>query len=387
MGVALASAAPGRAYAQTAQRRPAAPTTVPAAPPPKAWILVDADTGNVLDAGNDRTALPPASLTKVVTALAVVESLPPGTDTVPVSARAAAMPASRIGMKQGEVWTLTDTLYSLMLSSANDAAVALAERAGGTVEGFQPIFAATAAGLGMADHPVLNDPAGLDGPDGVEGGNLVSARDLAIAARALLAEPELAAIVATPLYHFTGPDGVGHRLSSHNRTFLTAYPGAIGMKTGYTSRAGACLIAGARRDGRTMIAVVLHDAYPNRTASALLDKGFATPATGEPGTDPLPPVRLGNPTAAGEAAPAAQPAPAAAGAVVPPARQAATARRAAAASSSGSAWSSAWASVPARLGVAAVALVALVQLGAAVWRPRQRRRSHAPAHGRSRRAA
>ena len=87
---------------------------------------------------------------------------------MPVSARAAAMPASKISMKAGEVWTLTDTLYALMLSSANDAAVALAERAGGTVEGFQRIFVATAAGLGMADHPLLNDPAGLDGPDGVE---------------------------------------------------------------------------------------------------------------------------------------------------------------------------------------------------------------------------
>ena len=72
-------------------------------------------------------------------------------------------------------------IYALMLSSANDAAVALAERAGGSIEGFERIFAATAARIGMADHPLLNDPAGLDGPDGVEGGNLVSARDLAIA--------------------------------------------------------------------------------------------------------------------------------------------------------------------------------------------------------------
>src|SRR6202043_3698064 len=107
-----------------------------------------------------------------------IETLTDPTTMVPVSARAAAMPAAKISMKQGEGWTLDESLHAPLLSSANDAAVALAERAGGTVEGFQKMFAATAANLGLADDPVLNDPAGLDGPQGVEGGNLVSARDL-----------------------------------------------------------------------------------------------------------------------------------------------------------------------------------------------------------------
>ena len=151
----------------------------------------------------------------------------------------------------------------------------------------------------MADHPVLNDPAGLDGPDGVEGGNLVSARDLAIAGRALLANPALAAIVATTVYHFDGPDNVNHRLTNHNKLFLTTYPGAIGMKTGFTSRAGACLIAAARRDGRTMLAVVLDGANPNQTAKLLLDEGFATQPSAEPTADRLPPVRPAAPDAPG----------------------------------------------------------------------------------------
>jgi D-alanyl-D-alanine carboxypeptidase len=286
-----AAAAPGPVPATTAP---------PAVPLPKAWALVDVDTGAVIDAGNDHAPLPPASLTKVVTALSAIEAIPAGA-TVPVSARAAAAPADKLFMKAGQVWTFDQMMHALLISSANDAAVALAERSGGSLEGFQPMFAATAASLGMADSPVLNDPAGLDGPDGVEGGNLVSARDLAIAARALLAEPTLAQIVATPVYYFDGPDGVHHRLTNHNKPFLTSYPGAIGVKTGYTQRAGACLMAAARRDGRTMLAVVMNGANPNQTAMQLLDEGFATPVTAEPVADRLPPVSTAAVTPAGSA--------------------------------------------------------------------------------------
>ena len=310
--LALPSLSPAIAGAHTPVNTPVrrytpAPTVAPAPPAPKAWVLVDADTGKVLDAGNDRVPLPPASLTKVLTALTVVDSLPPDVQDVPVSARAAAAPADKISMKQGEVWTLTDTLYSLFLSSANDAAVALAERVGGTVEGFQKMFAATAADLGLADNPVLLDPAGLDGPDGVEGGNLVSARDLAIASRALLAQPTLATIVSTPGYRFVGPDGFHHRLGTHNPLFLLGYPGAVGVKTGYTKRAGHCLIAAARRDGRTMLAVVMNAADPIRSAEGMLDRGFGTPVEAEPADDALPPVHFGPPTVAGQRVAPAQP--------------------------------------------------------------------------------
>jgi D-alanyl-D-alanine carboxypeptidase len=255
-------------------------------------VLVDVDTGNVLDANNDRVPLPPASLTKVITALAAIENLPADAQ-IPVSLRAASMPADKLFMKPLTLWTFDEMIHALLLSSANDAAVALAEKAGGSVEGFQRMFALTAADLGMADNPVLNDPAGLDGPDGVEGGNLVSARDLAIAARALLAQPVLAGIVATPVFYFDGPDGIHHRLTNHNRYFLTTYPGAIGVKTGYTSRAGTCLIAAARVGARTMLAVVLHGNNPTQTAEDLLDKGFFTPVQSEPVADRLPAVHLG----------------------------------------------------------------------------------------------
>jgi serine-type D-Ala-D-Ala carboxypeptidase (penicillin-binding protein 5/6) len=351
-------------------------TTAPPLLPPKAWVLVDADTANVLDAGNDRTPLPPASLTKVITALAVVDSLAPGLTDVPVSARAAAMPAAKISMKKGEVWTLDDTLHALLLSSANDAAVALAERAGGTVEGFQKAFTATATSLGFADNPLLNDPAGLDGPEGVEGGNLVSARDLAIATRALLAQPTLAHIVATPIYRFTGPDGFHHRLTNHNFFFLSTYAGGIGVKTGYTGRAGHCLIAAARRDGRTMLAVVLDSGNPTQAAKQLLDKGFATPVAGEPTADQLPPVNLGGPAAAG----------AGAGAGVGNGRQVSSAGPpptvgvspvAPKASATGSGHSI-WSSWPGRTATAILALIGLLRLRV-VMRNNRRRRRRRPA--------
>jgi D-alanyl-D-alanine carboxypeptidase len=283
--------APTAAGVTAAGAKPLGPTTTAAPPPPpKAFVLVDVDTGNVIDAGNDHTPLPPASLTKVITALAA-SNLPPATP-VTVSKQAAAAPADKISLQAGQVWTADELFHALLISSANDAAVALAEQVGGTLAGFQPVFARTALALGMVDHPVLVDPAGLDGPQGIEGGNLVSARDLAIAGRELLAVPYLAAIVATPIYRFVGPGNVAHRLTSHNYGFLATYPGAVGVKTGFTNRAGSCVMAAARAGGRTMLAVVLNSSNPDATAKTLLNQGFATPVEGESPADQLPPVNL-----------------------------------------------------------------------------------------------
>jgi D-alanyl-D-alanine carboxypeptidase len=257
-------------------------TSAPPPPPPKAWILVDADTGVVIDGLNTRQALPVASLSKIVTALAIVDALPDGGD-VPVSALAEGMPARKINMKAGQTWTFEDSLASMMLSSANDAAVALAEKAAGSLEAFVDLLNVTATRIGLEDERLLQDPAGLDDEFSVGGGNLLSARDLAIATRAALADDQLAETVATPVYRFFGGDGIHHRLTNHNR-LLTTYPGAIGVKTGYTRRSGRCLVAAARRDGRTLIAVVIdvYDIYG--FAAAQLDRGFATP----PGTDASP---------------------------------------------------------------------------------------------------
>jgi D-alanyl-D-alanine carboxypeptidase (penicillin-binding protein 5/6) len=271
----------------SAATRVATPMTSPL-PAPKTWIVVDAGSGAVLNQGNDREPRPPASLTKLLTALIAVEQFPPGTP-IPVSARAAAEPPTKLNMQPGQVWSFGDALYALLLSSANDAAAALAERLGGTLEGFAAEMQAAGLQLGLQDNPVLEDPAGLDDDNSVLGGNLLSARDLAIIARAALAQPLLASVVATPVYEFVGPDGIHHRLGNHNE-LLKTYPGAIGMKTGYTAKSGADLIGAARRNGRTLIAVVLGAPSTYKDVTALLDRGFSThQATGDvlPAVQPL----------------------------------------------------------------------------------------------------
>lgn len=274
---------------------PGPATSLPPAPPPgKGTVVVDVDTGHVLGGVAPRTPLPPASLTKTLTALVAVGWLAPGT-SVAVSPRAAAVAPDKVGMKAGQTWTFDSTLQSLLVASANDAAFALAEQVSGSVESFATLMTGAGAVMGMSDGPVLRDPAGLDGAEGVGGGNLLSPRDLAIAGRDLMAQPQLAALVLRPRLAFTGPDGVVYGYANHNRAFLHAYPGATGVKTGYTDRAGPCLIASATRSGRTMLAVVLSSPNPVATASALLDQGFATPVDAEPTADTLPPVRLPTP--------------------------------------------------------------------------------------------
>lgn len=255
-------------------------------------MLVDADTGAVLDGGRHREAMLVASVFKILTALVTIENLPLDAD-VPISARAEGMPARRMQLKNGEVWKASDLLHALLLASANDAAVALAERTAGSLEAFGGMLDRTAERLHLADAPVLKDPAGLDDEFSVDGGSRISARDLAIAARAFLAYEELVSITRLPEYRFTGGDNEPHRLRSHNR-LLTMYPGALGLKTGYTKRAGHTLIGAAERDGRRMVAVVLGAADPYGSVIRLLDRGFATPVSAQADLDHLPPVALGD---------------------------------------------------------------------------------------------
>jgi D-alanyl-D-alanine carboxypeptidase (penicillin-binding protein 5/6) len=271
--------------------------TVPALPKTEAWILVDADSGQVLAAQSHHEAKPPASTTKLMTALVAMEKLP-NHSSIPVGPGAAAQPAMRIGMGEGQVWPLDDAIKSLMLVSANDAAYALAEAASGSLEGFAADMNAAAARYGMQDS-VFNDPAGFDDSASFNGGSKVSAYDLAIAARNFLAVPELANLARLTEYHFDGPDNREHHLYNHNK-LLKRYPGAIGLKTGFTRRAGHTFVGAATRDGRTMIAVVLRSDNIYGASSALLDMGFATPrgATGTGETLPNTRVRLYQPPSA-----------------------------------------------------------------------------------------
>lgn len=266
-------------------------TTAPI-PPPAASIVVDADTGEVITASNDRQALPPASTTKLLTVLLADQQLDLD-DEVTISATASIAPPRRIRLPAGTRWRVEDLMYATILCSCNDAAWALGQASGGgTMAGFEARAAALATTLGLADGPVLRDPAGLDDDRSVRGGNLLSARDLAIIGRAYLAQPELAAISAAPEHRWVGGDGEPHDVRNLNR-FLGAYEGAIGLKTGSTRRAGLTFVAAAEREGRTLIAVVLGSSNHYADARALLDAGFLLTKAGESTGDVLPAVPLG----------------------------------------------------------------------------------------------
>lgn len=272
--LASLAAAPGAGAAPRSGTAPAAEA--------KASITFDVATGKVLAATNDRVRLRVASTFKVVTALVVRANVPLDAE-VPISARAEAVPPLKLTMRPGSRWNANGLLHAMLIASINDAAVALAEQAGGgSLTGFDRALAAESRRLGLADQPVLQDPAGLDDDSSVSGGNLISARDLAIATRAFLSDPLLAGIVRLPSYHFTGGDGKSHVVYNHN-AFQQVYPGAIGVKTGYTERSGHSLIAAATRNGRTLAVVVIGSDDPVGVATAALDGAFARGTTA-PGT-------------------------------------------------------------------------------------------------------
>jgi D-alanyl-D-alanine carboxypeptidase (penicillin-binding protein 5/6) len=257
---------------------------------PASYVLVDADTGVVLLAHNEHDPHLTASTIKVLTALVTVEHRLLSSNLT-ISKLTAAQPASRIDMKEGSTWPLDQALHALMIISANDAAYAMAENVGGDLPGFAVMANATAKRLGLKNTD-FHDPAGLDGAEGFQDGTTSSAYDLAIVARNALTVPAIADPASKVTYEFTDPTGAGRRLVNHNRGFLTSYPGAIGLKTGFTDQAGRTLITAARRDGRTLIAVVMGTWDDTGWAGYLLDQGFAGTATGGATPVKLPPIRV-----------------------------------------------------------------------------------------------
>jgi D-alanyl-D-alanine carboxypeptidase (penicillin-binding protein 5/6) len=254
-------------------RAAAAPAATTAPIPPHAWIVADAGTGEVLGAHDDHTAYPPASTTKIMTALTAVERLPPDA-AITVSALAASRPASKISMQPGQRWKLSDALASLLVVSANDAAYAIAESTSGSVAAFVKAEAATGRQLGLRAS-TFADPAGLDDGYSFRGGPRMSAYDIAVSTRNALRVPLLAQLAASPSVSFTGPDGTPHTLINHNKLVSEhRYAGANGFKTGFTNKAGNTFVATATRGGRTLIAVVLGTWDTYGWATRLLDLGF-----------------------------------------------------------------------------------------------------------------
>ncbi len=236
----------------------------------RSWILYDDTYGITLAEYEADAERPMASTTKIMTALVALDRADPE-DLVTVSAEAAAVGESEIGLVAGEKFLLRTLLVAMLVRSANDAAVAIAEYAGGSVEGFVALMNAKAEELGL-EHTRFANPHGLDAR-----GHYSSARDLLTMARVAMADPEFARAVRTRKVSLRpAPDGT-ERFADATNLLLSTYPGAIGVKTGYTGQAGLVLVAAAERDGRRLYAVVMGSEGPGAhfaDASALLDYGF-----------------------------------------------------------------------------------------------------------------
>ena len=245
--------------------------------PAPSCILMEKQTGQVLYESNAHEKLRPASVTKVMTLLLVMEALESGSigwdDTVTTSAAAAAKGGSQIYLEENEQLPLTEMLKSVVVSSANDCACALAEHVAGSEAAFVSRMNDRAAELGMTDTHFVNCTGLDDGPDAYT--HLTTAYDIALMSRALLQHDEIKQY--TTIWMDTVRNGQ-FGLSNTNK-LVRFYDGTTGLKTGYTSQAGYCLSASAERGGMELIAVVMHckssvDRF--ESAKALLNYGFST---------------------------------------------------------------------------------------------------------------
>lgn len=227
-------------------------------------VLMDADSGRILFAKNGQDERPMASTTKIMTCILALENRKPE-DKVTVSAKAASQPEVRLGMREGQQFYLKDLLYSLMLESHNDSAVAIAEHIAGSVEGFADMMNEKARELGCTDTYFIT-PNGLDASDET-GIHHTTAADLAAVMKyCIMDSPQAEAflqITGTKEYQFKDCEGQGsYRCANHN-SFLNMMEGAFSGKTGFTADAGYCYV-GALSDGeRTFIVALLACGWPN----------------------------------------------------------------------------------------------------------------------------
>ncbi len=238
-------------------------------------VLMEASTGQILFADNPDEAMPPASVTKIMTLLLVMEAIEHGEmtmeDTVTASAHAASMGGSQIFLKEGEQMTVRDMVKSVVIASANDAAVALAEHVAGSEDAFVKRMNDRARELGMTATRFEN----TNGLDDTAEQHVTSAKDIAIMSRALIAHPDI--LTYSSIWMDTIRNGA-FGLTNTNR-LVRFYRGCNGLKTGSTKKAGFCVSVTAEREGMTLICVIMGaESRDSRNAAAtkLLDWGFAT---------------------------------------------------------------------------------------------------------------
>ena len=237
----------------------------------EALLVVEADTGKVLQAENATYPWYPASVTKLMTAYVTLKAVKEGRmslDTLlTVSPLAASQSPSKMGFRPGTRVTVDNTLKMMLVKSANDMAVVLAEGVGGSIDGFSALMNQNAQRLGMTQTSYVN-PNGLPAD-----GQITSARDLAILARAIIHDlPEYEYFVRIPSIRY------GRRVTQNFNKLIGRYPGADGFKTGFICASGYNLVASATRNGKRLIAVVLGASSGQMRAvkaAQLLERGFA----------------------------------------------------------------------------------------------------------------
>ncbi len=245
-----------------------APKTAPPALSAGSAVLFDPASCCFLAERDADRRRPMASTTKIMTALVVIERCSLG-DTVTVSPEAVGVEGSSIYLYAGERITVGTLLFGLLLSSANDAATALAIHVAGSVAAFAQLMNERGAEMGLVDTHFTN-PHGLH-----DEAHYTTARELALIAATAMANETFAEIVATKRYSAPQSGTDATRLFLNHNRLLRTYEGAIGIKTGFTKKSGRCLVSAARRNGLTLIAVTLDDGNDWRDHAALFDWGFA----------------------------------------------------------------------------------------------------------------
>jgi len=230
----------------------------------QAAVLMDADSGRILFAKNADKVMPMASTTKIMTCILTLE-LGNLDDIVNVSENATSQPKVHLGMQKGEQFYLKDLLYSLMLESHNDSAVAIAEHIGGSLEGFANLMNQKAKEIGCTNTYYIT-PNGLDAID-ENGLHSTTASDLATVMSYCVLKStkkeDFRQITQAMNYSFTNVDGNRSFSCNNHNSFLTMMEGAISGKTGFTGKAGYCYVGALERDGRTFVVALLACGWPN----------------------------------------------------------------------------------------------------------------------------
>ena len=234
----------------------------------KGMCVLDKDTKRVLYSKDMNRKLPMASTTKVVTAITVLNNCTDLNEEIQVADESIGIEGTSIYLRKGEIIKVKDLLYGLMLRSGNDSAVALAIHVGGSVEGFAKLMNELANEIGAKNSHFMN-PHGLDNPE-----HYTTAYDLALIASYALNNPIFKEIVSTKNHVIEATNKSEKRYLTNKNRLLSSLDGCCGVKTGFTSKAGRCLVSACERDGRTSVAVVLNCGPMFEESSSMLESSF-----------------------------------------------------------------------------------------------------------------